>query len=108
MTIKTFTLGEVLSVTLRKMMVLDHEKMYTVVRHMLGRPIFTHELLAAFAVCTPHILSLPCSIVTISTAATSARGCQKSWSDSATRSSCLNSPRDRSTAIRSMGRTSLW
>lgn len=58
MTIKTFTLGEVLSVTLRRMMVLEHEKMYTVVRHMLGRPIFTHELVDAYHACTPHILAL--------------------------------------------------
>jgi hypothetical protein len=53
---KTFTLGEVLSVLLGKMLVLEHGGMYTVVRHMTSGPVYSHELCDAYAVCRPYIL----------------------------------------------------
>lgn len=52
---KTFTLGEVLSVLLGKMLVLDHSGMYTVAQFMTGRPVYTMELPDVYKVLRPYI-----------------------------------------------------
>jgi hypothetical protein len=55
---KTFTLGEVLTVTTKKLLAPQGVRgMYTVVEYMTGGPVLTHELPDAFATCTPTILA---------------------------------------------------